>query len=119
MEAGDVVLVRTGWEEHYMVDNTRYTTGEPGLDEEAAHYLSASGIAAIGADTMALEVMPFLERDRPFPVHHHLLAEAGVHIIEKRLKSICASGVHTGLFMLFPIPFVGGTASPATPVVIT
>ena len=105
VEADDVVLVRTGWEKHYMADNARYTAGEPGLDEEAAHYLSASGVAAIGADTMALEVMPFLEQDRPFPVHHHLLAEAGVHIIENlRLNSICASRGPYGPFHAIPHP---------------
>jgi len=120
VEPGDVVLVRTGWEDHYMTDNARYVSGEPGLDEDAARYLSDRGVAAIGADNMALEVMPFAEPHRPFPVHRHLLAEAGVHIIENlRLKQVCAAGAHTGLFMLFPIPFVGGTASPATPVIIT
>ena len=120
VEQGDVVLVRTGWEDHYMADNTRYVAGEPGLDEAAARYLSDRRVQAIGADNMALEVMPFAEPSHPFPVHRHLLAEAGVPIIENlRLKQVCASGTRTGVFMLFPIHFVGGTASPATPVIIT
>lgn len=119
VEAGDVVLIRTGWERHYAVDNARYVSGEPGLDEEAARYLSGCGAAAVGADNMALEVLPFVDGRRAFPVHHHLLAEAGVHIIENlRLNGICAAGVRSGVFMLFPVRFVGGTASPATPVII-
>ena len=118
-EAGDVVLVRTGWERHYAADNARYVSNEPGLDEDAARYLSGCRVAAVGADNMALEVMPFAAARRPFPVHHHLLAEAGIHIIENlRLRELCAAGVRTGVFMLFPVPFVGGTASPAAPVVI-
>ena len=120
IEPGDVVLVRTGWEDRYGTDNSRYILGEPGLDEEAARYLSALRPAAIGADNMALEVIPFTDQSRPFPVHHHLLVEAGVHIIENlRLEAICSAGIRTGVFMLFPIHFVGGTASPATPVIIT
>ena len=120
VEPGDVVLIRTGWEAFYATDNARYVSGEPGLDEEAARFLSACGAAAVGADNMALEVMPFAAPRRPFPVHHHLLAEAGVHIIENlRLQSICAAGVRSGVFMLFPLHIAGGTASPATPVIIT
>ncbi len=119
-EPGDVVLVRTGWERHYATDNARYVAGEPGLDEEAARFLSSRRVAAVGADNMALEVMPFAAPRRAFPVHHHLLAEAGVHIIENlRLGGLCAAGVRSGVFLLFPVHFVGGTASPATPVVIT
>lgn len=119
-EPGDVVLVRTGWERHYGADNARYVAGEPGLDEEAARYLSSRRVLAVGADNMALEVMPFAAPHRAFPVHHHLLAEAGIHIIENlRLHAICAAGVRSGVFMLFPVHFVGGTASPATPVIIT
>lgn len=119
-EPGDVVLVRTGWERHYATDNARYVSGEPGLDEEAARFLSSRRVAAVGADNMALEVMPFAEQRRAFPVHHHLLAEAGIHIVENlRLEAICAAGVRGGVFLLFPVHFVGGTASPATPVIIT
>ncbi len=103
-----------------MTDNARYISGEPGLDEDAARFLSDRRVAAIGADNMALEVMPFAEPHHPFPVHRHLLAEAGVHIVENlRLRHLCSAGVRTGVFMLFPIHFVGGTASPATPVIIT
>ncbi len=119
IEAGDIVLVRTGWERHYAADNARYVAGEPGLDEEAARFLSGRGVAAVGADNMALEVLPFVEPRRAFPVHHHLLAEAGVHIIENlRLRDLCSAVVRSGVFMLFPVHFVGGTASPATPVII-
>ena len=63
--------------------------------------------------------MPFASPQHAFPVHRHLLAEAGIHIIENlRLHRICAAGVRSGVFMLFPVHFVGGTASPATPVII-
>lgn len=119
VEPGDVVLVRTGWEDFYAIDNARYVAGEPGLDEAATRFLSDRRPAAISADTMALEAMPFADPRRPFPVHRHLLAEAGIPIVENlRLKAICAAGVRSGVFLLFPIHFVGGTASPATPVIV-
>ena len=69
---------------------------------------------------MALEVLPFVEQRRAFPVHQHLLAEAGIHIIENlALKELCKAGVRAGLFVLLPVQFVGATASPAMPILVT
>jgi len=120
VEPGDVVLIRTGWGRHYTGDGERYVASEPGIDEEAARYLSRCGAIAVGADNMALEVLPFTERRRAFPVHQHFLAEAGVHIIENlALDAICATGIRAGVFFLLPVKFVGATASPATPILVT
>lgn len=120
IEPGDVVLVRTGWGRFYAADPERYAASEPGLDEEAARFLSGRGAIAVGADNMALEVLPFAEQRRAFPVHQHLLAEAGVHIVENlALDEVCGAGVRSGLFLLLPIRFVGATASPVTPVLVT
>lgn len=120
VETGDVVLVRTGWGRHYGGDSERYVASEPGIDEEAARYLSRCGAIAVGADNMALEVLPFTERHQAFPVHQHLLVEAGVHIIENlALDAVCAAGVRAGVFFLLPVKFVGATASPATPILVT
>ena len=69
---------------------------------------------------MALEVIPFVRERRLFPVHRPLLAEAGVHIVENlQLDEACAAGVRTAAFVLLPVRYVGGTASPVTPALIT
>ena len=48
LREGDVVLVHTGWGQLFMVDNATYVAGEPGLGEEAAHWLTEQHIAVIG-----------------------------------------------------------------------
>ena len=55
---GDIALIRTGWGRYFGTDNARYLEGEPGLDVPAAKWLINQGIVAIGADNMAVEVLP-------------------------------------------------------------
>src|SRR6185295_4030129 len=47
-------------------DDKRYASVEPGLGREGARYLAGKGVAAIGADTWALEVIPFEKDAAPF-----------------------------------------------------
>jgi len=61
-----------------MVDNQKYVNAEPGLGEEGARWLTDQKVAAIGADNMAVEVMPMEDARKVFPVHQHLLVERGV-----------------------------------------
>lgn len=116
---GDVVLVRTGWGQLYMVDNATYVAAEPGLTEEAAHWLTERHIAVVGADNMAVEVMPAQHADRVFPVHQHFLVEAGVHMIENiQLEEVCREGVWEFLFIALPVKYKGATASTLRPIAI-
>ncbi len=116
--AGDVACLHTGWGRHYMTDNVRYVTGEPGIDEAAARWLTSHDVVAVGADSMAVEVIP--NPQHPIimmPVHQHLLVEAGVYIIENLfLDELVRDGVHEFCFILLPTPFKGATGSPAQPV---
>ena len=56
---GDVVIFHTGWLSLIGKDDKRYNAGEPGLGVEGAKYLTGKGVVAIGADTWALEAIPF------------------------------------------------------------
>lgn len=76
-ESGDVVCVNTGWGRFFMADNAKYLSGEPGLDDEAARWLTSKDVVAIGADNMAVEVLPGTRHPEiMMPVHQHCLAEA-------------------------------------------
>ncbi len=79
---GDVVLFHTGWLSLVGKDNERFAKGEPGLGIEGAKYLADQGVVAVGADTWALEVIPFEEGAGIFGVHQTLLAKNGVYILE-------------------------------------
>ena len=79
---GDVVLFHTGWMQMIEKDKALYQRAEPGLGEEGAKWLADLGVVAIGADTIALEPLPAVERGKTFIVHQTLLAKKGVHILE-------------------------------------
>ena len=117
IEAGDVVLIRTGWGRYFGTDNARYLAGEPGIDVPAARWLTGQGVVAIGADTMAVEVLPNPDHGLALPVHQHVLAEAGVHLIENLvLDGLAAAGIARFCFILLAVKFRGATGSPVRPV---
>lgn len=119
LREGDVVLVHTGWGQLFMVDNATYVAGEPGLGEAAARWLTEQHIAVIGADNMAVEVMPGENPQRVFPVHQHFLVEAGVYMIENiRLAEVCHEEMYEFLFIALPVKYKGATASTLRPIAI-
>ena len=113
-EPGDVVLVRTGWDQHWS-DNATFLgtqTGAPGLDLSGARWLTDHGIVASGTDTVAYEQQPA----PTLPVHCHLLVEHGVPIMEAmNLASIAEGEVWNFFFTAAPLPIQGGTGSPIRP----
>lgn len=110
---GDIVLFRTGWAQFYGVDNQRYLAGWPGIGVDVARWLVEKRIAAVGADTLGLEVWPGEDPHIQWPVHHELLVRAGVYIIEHaNLETAARLLAHEFLCVCLPIRFVGGTASP-------
>jgi kynurenine formamidase len=115
---GDVVLIRTGWAEcQGRADNVSFD-GEPGLDIEAALWLAEREIAVLGADNFAVEVIPFAP-GTVFPVHQRLIRDFGIPLLEGLLlHELAATGRHEFLFAASPLPVVGGTGSPVSPVVI-
>ncbi|MDF2234746.1 cyclase family protein [Albimonas sp. CAU 1670] len=117
---GDAVLIRTGWGRFYMTDNPRYVAGEPGIDLGAARWLTERGVVAIGADTMAVEVLPGTEHPRILmPVHQHCLVEAGVHLIENMaLDGLAAEGAGEVCFIAAAPKFTGATGAPLRPLAL-
>ena len=119
IEPGDFVLVRTGWGRFFGTDNARYLAGSPGIDVAAAKWLTAQGVAAIGSDNMALEVLPNPDPTLALPVHQHCLAEAGVHIIENlALEELAADGVRSFCLIVLPPKMRGATGAPVRPVAL-
>ncbi|WP_405560437.1 cyclase family protein [Streptomyces canus] len=112
---GDVVLVRTGrmrlWH-----DNARYLHNEAGLDREAAELLAEAGAMIIGADNVALEVMPSVDPDNWHPVHTYLLGECGIPIMENAyLEDIAEAGLWEFVMVGAGLRLRGATASPMRP----
>jgi len=115
---GDVVLIRTGWfETGGAVPDVSFEE-EPGLDVEAALWLAQRGVAVIGADNFAVEVIPF-DVGTVFPVHQRLIRDFGIPLLEGLvLKPLAETGRSEFLFAASPLPVVGGTGSPISPMAV-
>jgi len=121
IQAGDVVLLRTGWA-RYFNDPAQYVTGGlghvvggPGPEVEAARWLSERGVFAGGSDTLAFERVPAPR----MPVHVHLLVESGIHIIEAlNLEELARERVYEFAFIAAPMKIRGGTGSPIRPLAL-
>jgi kynurenine formamidase len=111
---GDVVLVRTGWAKYWGVDNDTYMLGGcPGISLDAARWLAASGVVAVGADQASVEVWPAEQPGQDFSVHIELLVKSGVYLIEQtQLEDIARERVYEFLLVCVTPKFAGATGSP-------
>ena len=105
LEAGEVLLVCTGWD-RYLDDDERYSRF-PGLSLEAAQLLVERGVSGIGIDTLGIEP----RKASSFPAHQvtqaagiwHLEALVNVDRVPPRRAWIAAA----------VIPVVAGSGAPA------
>lgn len=108
IESGDVVLFHTG-----MMAATEgqaeLSPGIAGPGVEGAQYLADKGVVAVGADTWAVEVIPFEDETRPFDVHLTLLAKNGVYILENMVTTELATDGVTEFFFTLGTPRLEGT----------
>jgi kynurenine formamidase len=118
LEHGDALLIRTGWLESVLGTKDVDFDAEPGIDVEAAEFLAEAGVAVIGADNFAVEVLPF-PKGEVFPVHQRLIRDYGIPLMEgMMLKPLAETGAKVFFFVAAPLPIVGGTGSPLTPLAI-
>lgn len=116
---GDVVLFHTGWQALASKDKKKFMGGEPGLGKEGAALLAARGVVAVGADTWAVEVVPFEVKTEAFPVHQILLAKNGVYILENmNTAALAADGATEVLFVLGQPRLQGSVQAVINPVAI-
>lgn len=118
LRPGDVVLVRTGRMRRWP-DAAAYLAPEPGLTLEGAACLAEAGAIVIGADNVALEVIPADADDHWSPVHTYLLAECGVAILElAALEELAAAELYEFAFVGACMPIRGATGAPIRPLAI-
>ncbi|MFZ5653321.1 MAG: cyclase family protein [Pseudomonadota bacterium] len=110
---GAIVLIHTGWGRNFTADPQHYAMTGPGIGLAASKWLAARKAVAIGADNMALEVVPGEDPGVIFPVHQHLLVNQGIYIIENLNSAELAAGRHyrTTILML-PTKYRGATGTP-------
>lgn len=116
---GDVVLFHTGWLATARDDPARFIATQPGLGKAGAEYLASLGVVMVGADSAALEAIPFEDPAQPFIVHQTLLVKNGVHILENiDTAALAADGATEFLFVLGQPRFKGTVQAVVNPIAI-
>jgi kynurenine formamidase len=108
-----VVLVRTGRMTRWP-DFDGYLQKPPGLGMAATRWLcEEAGAMCIGADSIALEVLPSEEPNVFLPVHCYMFATAGAQIMEVvNMEEIAAEKQYEFAFLGFPLKLRGATGAP-------
>lgn len=122
VNAGDVVLIRSGWGRRFDEGAEAYlghAAGVPGVGQAGAQWLADRGVIAAGADTIAFERLAPGAGHSLFPAHRILLVESGIYIIEALdLETLADSAVTAFTFILIPMKLVGATGSPVRPLAV-
>lgn len=117
LQAGDIAIVRTGWARHWR--NSPLFNGSqgglPGPGRDGTLWLIDRGVAMVGSDTPAFEVIPSVGDS----VHAMLLVDRAIHIIENLdLEALAGRRPSRFLFVGLPLRMSGATGSPLRPIAV-
>jgi kynurenine formamidase len=132
VEAGDMLLLRTGFSELILTMDRRPDKERldrscavlDGRDTRLLQWIADSGIAALCADNYAVEAYPARELDGPraaLPLHEHCLFKLGVPLGELWWFADLAAWLlahrrHRFMLTAPPLRLPGAVGSPVTPV---
>jgi kynurenine formamidase len=111
---GCIVLLHTGWSEHY---GTERYFDHPYLTADACERLLAAGIRTIGIDAINLDETPDATHPGAGFPSHHLIAECAGVIIEN-LTNLAAVSSPRALISVLPLAFIGADGAPVRAVAI-
>ena len=125
IEAGDIILVRTGWWRNFLEkrDGDAWIAGSPGLSWKCAEWLWEHDIAAVACDNVAVEVSP-PEIEGVILVFHLLtIRDMGMILGEmwnmEELSKDCASdGVYEFQIIAPPLRVTGAVGTPLNPLAL-
>jgi len=120
INAGDIILLRTGWTRHW-TDSRKYlgldSAGTPGVAAPGAEWLAAKKPFAVGNDTAGFEQI--VQTNITMDAHRILIAQHGIHIIENLdLEELSQCGRADFVFVTLPLRIKGATGSPLRPVAL-
>jgi kynurenine formamidase len=119
VQAGDAVVIHTGWGKLWETDPVRYQRGNPGLGVTAAEWVVRQNPMLVGADTAPVEVSPNPDRELSLPVHQIMLVVNGIHLLENvKLDELAAKRVYEFALIVEPLKIQGATGSTVAPIAI-
>jgi kynurenine formamidase len=124
VEAGDIVLVRTGFLGAWL-DNPelRVRRRQSGLSLDTIDWLAEKDVAMVAADNRTVEAIPGPPGHPLLPWHCAALRDLGLLVGElfdlDQLAEDCAhDGIYEFLFIAAPLPIVNAVGSPLNPLAI-
>jgi kynurenine formamidase len=119
LQAGDAVIIQTGWGKLWGADNVRYMKSDPGIGVAAAEWLATQSPMLVGSDNWSVEVNPNPDPKIGSPVHQILLAVNGIHMLESlKLDELAEKRVYEFAFILEPLKLRGATGSTVAPIAV-
>ena len=119
LQAGDAVMIHTGWGKLWAKDNARYVKSCPGIGVAAALWLASKDPMLLGADNWPVEVAPNPDKQLSLPVHQIALVVNGIHLLENlKLDELAAKNVHEFAFIMQPLKIQGGSGSTVAPIAL-
>jgi kynurenine formamidase len=126
---GDIVVIRTGlvpsWYEKNAEQKARFFIDpQTGITSDVVPWVKEKKIAAVAADTVALERVPSeIDPSMVVPMHGNLLRDMGVYIGEiwwlEELAADCAADGRYEFFLAAqPLNITGAVGSPVNPIAI-
>jgi kynurenine formamidase len=115
---GDALLIRTGWLASWRAGQADKAS-VAGLHHDCAEWIADSGFSLVGADNLAVEVIPSHDPDCAMPLHIALTRDRGIYLAELfDLERLSTTGRHSFFLVIAPLAIAGGVGSPITPVAI-
>lgn len=120
IQAGDALLLHTGWGRLWMVDNEKYASGEPGPGFAAAVWLAKKKPVLVGVDNWSIDVMPNSSDPKiAVPAHIELLVKNGILLHENlKLADLAKRKQYLFAYIFTPLPIKGATGSPGSPIAV-
>lgn len=118
VQAGDLLLVRTGWINVFAKDRALFNRGEPGIDISTLPWLKAHDIVAVCVDNHAVEVFDTMP-PAYLPIHMAGIRDLGIYLVEYlNLEQLAADKVYECLLIIAPLQLTGAIGSPVNPIAI-
>src|SRR5262245_28178809 len=119
LQAGDAVIIHTGWGKLYGKDNLRFVKSCPGIGVKAAEWLISQNPMLLGSDNWPVEVAPNPDPQLSLPVHQVALVVNGVHLLENlKLDELVAKNMQEFAFIMTPLKIRGATGSTVSPIAV-
>ncbi len=119
LNAGDVVLLHTGWGSLWGKDNALFLSGEPGPGLALIEWLYQQRIAAVGTDSWSIGPVPGEDPERPFLVPQTMYVKMGMFGFENlATERLAARGIFEFVFVNTHGRTRGSTAAVVAPLAL-